>query len=182
MPTENELKFLLNLEVEPQFEGIAKPLHIWQGYPSAVRGMTVRVRRVWDGLNNTFMFTYKNNTGSRVIEIEQEIDERDYTDLWNQSLVRFEKIRYKYAAPYKGWEVDFFKDHGDHTYFAMAECEMPEGQKEPDKIPKLVKNNLLFAVPASDERFSSKLLADPRYAIKLLEEVKANERRSQAAK
>lgn len=172
MSTENELKWVLQLDAEPRFSEIAQPLHIWQGYPSAIRGMTVRIRRVLDGANNSYTFTYKNNTGTRVIEIEQEIDERDYTDLWNQSLVRFEKVRYKYAAPYKGWEVDFFKDHGDATYFAMAECEMPEGQKEPDKVPKLVKNNLLFAVPASDKRFSSKLLADQRYAMKLLKEIK----------
>ncbi len=171
MPTENEVKFVLKLDCESQFSGIARPLHIWQGYPTALRGMTVRVRRVQDVLNNCYMFTYKNNIGGRVIEIEQEIDERDYNDLWNQSLVRFEKIRYKFAAPYKGWEVDFFKDHGDQTYFAMAECEMPEGQKEPDKFPKLIRNNLLFSVPQNDERFSSKLLADPRHAKKLLLEV-----------
>ena len=171
MPTENELKYVLKLDVESQFAGIARPLHIWQGYPCAVRGMTVRVRKIFDGEHSTFVFTYKNNIGTRVIEIEQEIDERDYNDLWNQSLVRFEKVRYKYAAPYKGWEVDFFKDHGDKTYFAMAECEMPEGQKAPDKFPTLVKNNLVFAVPGTDERFSSKLLADPRYAKKILEEL-----------
>ena len=167
MPTENERKWVIALDSEKAFSEIARPLHIWQGYPSAVRGMTVRVRRVKDGEKETYVFTYKNNTGTRVIEIEQEIDKRDYDDLWNQSLVRMEKVRYKYAAPYKGWEVDFFKDHKDKTYFAMAECEMPEGQKEPDKMPKLVKNNLIFAVPANDERFSSKLLADPRYASKL---------------
>lgn len=171
MPTENERKYVLALDAEPQFSGIARPLYIWQGYPSAMRGMTVRVRRVLEGDRNTYVFTYKNNVGKRVIEIEQEIDERDYTDLWNQSLVRFEKIRYKYAAPYKGWEVDFFKDHDNKTYFAMAECEMPEYQKEPDKFPKLVKNNLLYEVAWNDERFSSKLLADPRHAKKLLEEV-----------
>ncbi len=172
MPTENELKYVIALDTEAKFAEIARPLHIWQGYPSAVRGMTVRVRRVKDGDKDVYVFTYKNNNGKRVIEIEQEIDQRDYTDLWDQSLVRMEKVRYKYAAPYKGWEVDFFKDHGDETYFAMAECEMPEGQKEPDKVPKLIRNNLLFAVPASDERFSSKLIADPRYAKKLLEEIK----------
>jgi CYTH domain-containing protein len=133
--------------------------------------MTVRVRRVFDGEKNNYVFTYKNNVKSRVIEIEQEIDERDYNDLWEQSLVRFEKVRYKYGSPYKGWEVDFFKDHDNKTYFAMAECEMPEYQKQPDKYPTLVKKNLLHEVAACDERFSSKLLADPRYAKKLLEEV-----------
>lgn len=171
MPTENELKYVLKLDSEAQFEAIAKPLHIWQGYPCALRGMTVRVRKIFDGSDTSFVFTYKNNTGIRVIEIEQEIDERDYNDLWGQSLVRFEKVRYKYATPYKGWEVDFFKDHDGKTYFAMAECEMPEGQTAPDKFPTLVKNNLVFAVPSLDERFSSKLLADPRYAKKLLEEI-----------
>jgi CYTH domain-containing protein len=171
MPTENELKYVIKIESESQFSGVARPLHIWQGYPCAVRGMTVRVRKIRDGVRSSYVFTYKNNVGSRVIEIEQDIDERDYNDLWGQSLVRFEKVRYKYAAPYKGWEVDFFKDHGDQTYFAMAECEMPEGQMTPDRVPLLVKENLVFAVPATDERFSSKLLADPRYAKKLLAEV-----------
>lgn len=173
MPTENELKFIIRkeCEAEEKFSWIPKPIHIWQGYPSAIRGMTVRVRKMIQDEKETYVFTYKNNVGNRVIEIEQDIDERDYRDLWNQSLIRFEKVRYKYPFPHKGWEVDFFKDHNGQTYFGMAECEMPEGQLEPEKIPKLIRNNLIYAVPAKDERFSSKLLADPRHAANLLKEL-----------
>jgi len=172
MPTENELKYVIATDTEKQFAAVARPLHIWQGYPTAVRGMTVRIRRVNDGNKDCYLFTYKNNVGSRVVEIETPIDLRDFNDLWNQCLVRMEKVRYKYGNPYKGWEVDFFKDHHNHTYFAMAECEMPEGQKQPNYIPTLVQQHLIYAVPAGDERFSSKMIADPRYAKKLLEEVR----------
>lgn len=80
---------------------------------------------------------------------------------------RLEKTRYKLPD---GWCVDFFLDHDDATYFAMAECEMPEGQLEPKWTPEIITKALIFAVPSTDQRFSSKLVSDVRYAKTLFKE------------
>lgn len=174
MPTENELKFVIALDTEKKFQSSAKPIRILQGYVLAVNGCSTRVRKCDDGRKTTYSFTFKKNCKSRVVEIEQEIDKRDFQDLWDASLIRLEKVRYKYAAPYYGWEVDFFKDANDLTYFAMAECEMPEGQKTPNLMPSVVQRALLYAVPSTDSRFGSKELADVRHAMKLLTEVQGD--------
>ena len=55
---------------------------------------------------------------------------------------------------------------------AVAEIEMPEGQLEPNSLPDIVKNNLIFKVPLNDSRFSNKLLASERYVVELLKEIK----------
>ena len=171
MPTENELKYVIALDTEKQFQSSAKPIRIWQGYALAVGGCAARVRKCDDGKKVSYSFTFKKNCNGRVVELEQEIDKRDFQDLWDSSLIRLEKVRYKYAAPYLGWEVDFFKDAHDQTYFAMAECEMPEGQKVPSLTPSVIQKALIFAVPQDDCRFGSKELADVRHAKKLLAEV-----------
>jgi CYTH domain-containing protein len=83
---------------------------------------------------------------------------------------KLEKIRY--FIPDKKdqvWEVDFFKDHRNKTYFCLAEFEMPEGQLTPDFLPSYIKDNLIYEVALTDCRFASKLLADVRYASDLYE-------------
>lgn len=120
-------------------------------------------RKKWE-----FYLTLKSNIKNRVVEIENEIDKRDFDDLWSVCLNKFEKVRY--FCPDKCgqiWEVDFFKDHNGKSYFCLAELEMPEGQKEPKHIPNFIKNNLLYTVPLTSCEFSSKLLACPKYAIEM---------------
>jgi len=101
-----------------------------------------------------------------VVEIEKKISERDFNDLWVQCLNRLEKTRYLVTADSSGdiWEVDFFRDYNNSIYFALAELEMPEGQLEPNFIPDFIQKNLIYEVDLTDSRFSSKLLADVRYA------------------
>lgn len=167
MPTENERKYVLRLDCEPVIRKVALGKQtIRQGYLIAARGTTVRVRSIDNG-KTSYWHTLKCNNGRRVIEIENKLDKRDFEDLWELSMNRLEKTRYKMPD---GWCIDFFLDHDDVVYFAMAECEMPEGQAEPKWIPDAIAKSLIFTVPAIDPRFSSKLVSDVRYAKNLFKE------------
>ncbi len=48
---------------------------------------------------------------------------------------------------------------------------MPEGQLAPGVIPDFIKDNLIYEVDLTDNRFSSKLLADVRYATNIYKEI-----------
>ncbi len=173
MPTENERKYVLRMDSEDEIATAASHVFtICQGYLIATRGITVRVRSLKSSKNGLqYYFTLKCTTNNRCIEIEEALDARDFNDLWDISLNKLEKTRYKMNGRHKGWVADFFKDHQDQTYFAMAECEMPEGQQRPDTFPEEIKSAVLFEVPLSDVRFTSKLLGDVRYAKRLLKEI-----------
>lgn len=170
MPTENELKYVLNLDTEEKFQNLAESkVLILQGYLFFSKGTSLRCRKV----KNKHYLTLKSTVNGRVVEIESQIDERDFNDLWTQCMNKLEKIRY--IVPDKQnqiWEIDFFKDHNGINYFALAEFEMPEGQLAPGFMPRFIRENLLFEVPLTDCRFASKLLADIRYASDLYKLVK----------
>jgi len=185
MPTENEKKYVLKSECEDEIKKIADAkLKIQQGYLVASKGISLRVRKShYTGQNPKFFLTFKSAANSRVIEIEKKIDERDFNDLWEQALNKLEKVRYLVNASgilesliegWRNWEIDFFKDFNDETYFALAEFEMPEGQKEPELIPDFIQRNLIYEVDLTDSRFSSKLLADVRYAKNILLKLGSN--------
>lgn len=171
MPTENEKKFVLKIDCEDNIKQASyDALKIQQGYLIASKGISLRVRKIWYSPPK-FYLTFKSSTNSRVIEIEKKIDERDFNDLWMQSLNRLEKIRYLVGHAEDLWEVDFFKTANDETYFALAEFEMPEGQLAPEVMPDFIKDNLIYEVDLTDNRFSSKLLADVRYATNIYKEI-----------
>lgn len=174
MPTENERKFLIKSDCELSVDELSSEQYkISQGYLIATRGITVRVRRsIKESTGNeSYCFTLKVNTAGRCVEIEKNIDQRDFNDLWNIALNKLEKIRYLIKHGKSTWELDFFKDYRNETYMAVAEIELPEDQVEPDSIPDVVKKNLLYKVPLTDNRFSNKLLGDARYAAELLNEI-----------
>lgn len=170
MPTENEVKFVLKLEKEDKFRKLAEnKAHIMQGYLFSSKGTSLRCRK----MKNKHYLTLKSTVNGRVVEIENQIDERDFNDLWTQCMNKLEKIRYfLHDAHNQIWEIDFFKDHTGANYFCLAELEMPEGQEKPRYVPVFIKENLLFDVPLTDCRFASKLLADIRYASDLYKLVK----------
>ncbi len=170
MPTENEKKYVLNLETEEKFQKLSESkVLILQGYLFSSKGTSLRLRK----MKAKHYLTLKSTVNGRVVEIENQIDERDFSDLWTQCMNKLEKIRY--IVPDKQgqvWEVDFFKDHNGINYFALAEFEMPEGQLGPLFMPRFIRENLLFEVPLTDCRFASKLLADIRYASDLYKLIK----------
>ncbi len=129
--------------------------------------MTVRIRRQRDRDNkDVHILTTKQRVDGKIIEVEKKISSSDYNELIKVSDGMVKKIRYVVG----GWEVDFFKD-GTETYFVMAEIELPDGVKEPKRLPRFISDHLLLAVPVNDCRFSSKKLSDVEYAKVLLDEV-----------
>lgn len=170
MPTENEKKYVLDLNTEEKFEKLAESKNpILQGYLFSSKGTSLRLRK----MKNKHYLTLKSTVNGRVVEIENQIDERDFNDLWTQCMNKLEKIRYIVSDKHgQQWEIDFFKDHNGVNYFALAEFEMPEGQLAPLFVPRFIKENLLFEVPLTDCRFASKLLADIRYASDIYKLIK----------
>lgn len=170
MPTECEKKYVLDLDTEDKFQKLScNKAKLLQGYLFSSKGTSLRCRK----MKNKHFLTLKSTVNGRVVEIENQIDERDFNDLWTQCMNKLEKVRYVCSDDKNQvWEVDFFKDHNSTNYFCLAELEMPEGQKEPEFIPKFIKNNLLFEVPLTDCRFASKLLADIRYATDIYKQLK----------
>ena len=197
MPTENERKYALDKDCEKKIALLnGKVERLNQGYLMLSKGQCVRVRskepliaaevhpieRLYRG---TFLyvsdpdgkvkreFYYKQKTNSRLIEIEQEIDERDFDDLWQGCLTKCVKERHTIDFGGIVWEIDFFKDSKGETYFALAEIEMPEGQSEPEFVPKPISDNLLHFVSESDDRFSSKKLTCEIHARSLYESIES---------
>ncbi len=170
MPIENERKYvILETEaVERRFAEIAQTvIPIRQRYLVTEKRMSARVRCSNYKEGPEYVFTFKKNINSEVIEIETEITEDDFNMMWPAATNGVEKTRYIY----EGWEVDFFK-HDDFNYLAVAEIELPPKKKQPSIIPQLVIENLIYVVPIEDKRFSNKKLGDIQYAVSLLDSLK----------
>lgn len=188
MPTENEIKIVIRQDCESFIANQAvRIFSVSQGYLLANRGTSLRLRKLQDGrviftplnqarfkqsqraLKHFMTFKCSTNGGAnRVVEIEKKIDQRDFNDLWPQCMNKLIKLRYILRDSHRQfWEIDFFKTHDNKNYFALAELEMPEGQVKPKYIPPFITKCLLHMVPLTDCRFSSKLLADVRYATEL---------------
>lgn len=179
MPTEKEKKFVLKTDTENYFAEIAdEKLFIRQGYLLSSKGITLRFRQSISSTKKkeNYFLTFKYTVNGRVIEIEKKIDERDFEDMWTQCLNKVVKIRYLVKDTKENiWEIDFFKDHNNETYFAMAEFEMPEDKDGPDFMPNFISENLVYEVSLTDSRFSSKLLGDVRYAIEIMNGLRSNQ-------
>lgn len=184
MPTENELKFVLNpahfhSDMRHRDLGYPRSL-IHQGYLYQKKKSNLRVRMSTGDSTpsnpDKFLMTYKRQISDRVVEINTPICERDFMDLWDLCEETLMKVR----VFVDGWDVDFFLDSLDRVYFVLAECEMPEGQDRPDTVPDLVANSLIYEVPRDDDRFSSRKLSNVPYSRALLRKVfnkgKKNER------
>lgn len=174
MPTENEVKYVLNIGCEHALnEYEFKKYSLNQGYLVFAKGMTLRLRSsqeiIEDFLDKKVKrkICYKQKVGSRVIELEKKINKRDFSDLWDICLNKVNKIRYELKFNGYLWEIDFFKNHFNETYFVVAEHEMPEGQKSPLEIPEFVLENTIHEVGPDEDQFSTKRLACVNHAKKL---------------
>ena len=177
MPIENERKFVLKDDAELEATlagkaGVTKSL-LRQAYLD-VSGM--RIRSVEQSGAMRHVFTYKRPVDGQVVEIETEISPVDFARLWSQRGETLQKARYSWGDGPLHWDVDFFKTDDGRTYFAQAEVEMPEQRNEPPPLPEDLADHLLAAVPAGDQRFSSKRLADQAHAEKLLADIKSKGR------
>ena len=183
MPTENERKFVLNVDSEDAILYSDIDLtgyRIEQAYLPAEKGaIRIRSSEQMGKLSDTTerFFTFKCKVPDRLVEIETPIDERDFNSLWEELERYLFKYRYVTYHNSQKWEIDFFV-HDDIVYFAMAECELPEGQTEPAEIPDFIKDNLLYEVPIDNKGFSSKDLCDQKYAGDLLKRLEDGRIRS----
>lgn len=129
--------------------------------------ISLRIRSIISNNVQKFYLTLKNKTFNRTIEIENEIEKRDFDDLWVLATKKLSKVRYKIKNRKEIWDIDYFKSK-KKTYFALAEVEMEEGKKSPSSIIPFVKKNLIFEVPRNDNRFSSESLSNIKYAKKII--------------
>ena len=173
MPIENERKFVLEddgtLETRlAQAPGVTRNL-LRQAYLD-VSGL--RIRAVEADGTKRHVFTYKRDVDGQVVEIETDISAADFDRLWSQRRETLQKLRYSWTDGRFHWDVDFFKTDEGRTYFAQAEVEMPEQDKEPPPLPPLLAGHVLAMAPAGDPRFASKRLADRAHAEKLLADIR----------
>ena len=173
MPIENERKFVLRDDgmLEQQLAhvpGVTKSF-LRQAYLD-VSGMRIRSLEA-DGTMR-HVFTYKREVAGQVVEIETDISVADFDRLWSQRRETLQKARYSWPDGPFHWDVDFFKTGEGRTYFAQAEVEMPEQDKVPPPLPPLLAGHLLATAPAGDQRFTSKRLADPAHAERLLADIR----------
>lgn len=176
MPIENERKYVLKLKsCEHTFRKAALYIReMEQFYLISGKNQSLRCRKTTTAKKVEHTLTFKQEVKGKVVEIETVINERDYSMLKTKSKSELKKIRYHIAE--KGgeeWEVDFFKSKSKN-YFVQAEVEMPEEQKEPKSIPKLIQDNLIYVVASGDKRFTSRRLCDSKHARKLLKLIKEN--------
>jgi len=187
MPTENELKFVLDLSFAQDLKDkkvqitelerlLAEPDPIKQAYLYGDTSLSVRIRGVYHAVEH-FSLTLKQKLNDRTVEVEAEIPERDFKDLWDTSTEHLIKDRHFLYVTRDGtdymWEIDLFRDENGRCYFVQAEHEMPEGQAEPLFIPDLIQRYLLHAVPRKyTGDFSSRKLSDVGYAEHMYDRLK----------
>ncbi|MBM3646685.1 MAG: hypothetical protein FJX11_02730 [Alphaproteobacteria bacterium] len=173
MPIENERKFVLNpdadLEARLARDRAVARSFLRQAYLD-VSGM--RIRSVEEAGATRHVFTYKRPIDGQVVEIETEISAADFERLWSQRRETLQKARYSWTDGAFHWDIDFFKTADGRIYFAQAEVEMPEDVQEPPPLPSSLAGHRLATVPAGDQRFSSKRLADQAHATKLLADIR----------
>jgi CYTH domain-containing protein len=174
MPIENERKFVL--EDDGTLEGrlAAKPGttrdYLRQAYLDA---SGLRIRSMERAGRTRHVFTYKRPVDDQMVEIETEIAPVDFDRLWKLRCETLQKTRYSWTEGRFHWDVDFFKSDDGHTYFALAEVEMPEGDSVPPPPPAELAPHVLLLARRNDPRFTSKRLADRGHAERLLADVRA---------
>ncbi len=171
MTTEHEFKYMVSLEFAKNFDHSTllkmskEHQHIKQGYLAFSKGMSTRIRCI-DGETQRWILTFKQKVGNRVIEIEKKLDNRDGQDLWAVCVGKLKKDRYIIEDKGIKWEIDLFKK-GHNLYFILVEVELPEGANRPKKVPKFLKDYVLYEVPLTDDRFSNKKLSEVEFATNL---------------
>lgn len=181
MPIEHELKFVLRLDDRLQYEArrLGELWEVEQGYLTKENGITIRLRKTLErDLGNIRYYfqtkckvakKFQSDTKSRIVEIGTEIDEHDFTMLWPTTEGRIHKLRYRIPIADEVWEVDFFKDEENSTYFVMAEVEIADdgSNRFRSEMPKFIEDSIVFSVPVGDSRFSNRKLGNIRYATEL---------------
>lgn len=174
MPTENEFKIVLKNTSDTLkiINAIAdNRIYIEQAYIKGNGAWQWRVRKSDSDITGiSYLSTIKLKKKNRLIELNQEIDKRDYDDIVNEASSVLYKYRYEiYDDHRQKWEVDIFQDPKNKSfYFTMAELEVPEGVVNIEYIPPFIQDHALFYVPQEqNNKYSSKKMVNVKYADKL---------------
>lgn len=160
MPTENERKYILS---DPEAVRALWDRSDWSEIRQGYLPGDARIRRRTPGGDS---FTYKIAVGGRLIEIEAALEARDFDDLWTLTNRRIHKLRRTITDRHSlHWDVDLLLDEAGRIYWAMAECEMPEGQDAPPEILPALAAHVRYLVPRERQaEFTNAKLADPAWA------------------
>ncbi len=176
MPTEHEYKYVISLDLLAQYPEeqlrvlCDRVVKIQQGYLAFAKGMSQRIRTAQEFGRDKWILTFKQKVAKRVVEIEKKLDDRDGNDLWEVALSKVKKDRHVFNHDGIAWELDLFK-FDNEVYFIMAEVELLEGAARPKMVLSLLRNFVVYEVPLTDDRFSSKRLADVNYAKQLYQQL-----------
>lgn len=181
IPTEHEFKYVISMDIlahhkETELRTMCHNLiHIKQGYLAFSKGMSSRVRCSTEWGKDKWFLTFKQKVTKRTIEIEKKLDERDGNDLWAVAVGKLKKDRLIFPHDGIKWELDLFK-FDNEIYFIMAEIELDENSHRPKHILPLLKPYVLYEVPLTDDRFSSKRLGDVNYSKQLYNQLVAGDK------
>lgn len=170
MPIENEKKFILR---DPEVIR-SIPSNLWVPIQQGYLPGDARIRRKHGGAVYREMgddiFTYKIATRHGLIEIETAISEEDFDRLWEIADRKISKTRLVYVAgPEDGhWDIDVFLDDTGVPYFAMAECEMDEGQDHPTWFPPEIETHIVYEVPRERVLEFTNTRLTPEYCASLI--------------
>jgi CYTH domain-containing protein len=173
MPIENERKFVLEDDGALERRLAARPgvtrSYLRQAYLDT---SGLRIRSIESNGRVRHVLTYKRTVDDQMVEIETEIAPIDFKRLWTLRHESLQKARYSWAEGRFRWDIDFFKTDDGHTYFALAEVEMPESETQPPPPPAVLAPHVLLLAPRSDPRFTSKRLSDRSHAERLMADVR----------
>lgn len=171
---ENELKYVLEHSVVDDLTGPHKFLA--QGYLGP--GGNARLRHTREGKTDLYEFVYKFRLpNGEMEEFEKTITKEEFNRCFPLSENRLIKQRHTFEDNGVKWDLDVFLDAERRVYFCMAECEMPSGQKKPQRLPSIIEDHLLYAVPReATKEYSSKTLSDIEVAKSLLRQIQITQK------
>lgn len=168
---ENEVKFVLHSPIA--LEERLRDLYSWHDIEQGYLHEDLRIRRIATqaDLGATFhhVFAFKRRlSNGRNFEVEPEITEEEFNNLWPMTTNRLLKRRFSVRTVVNlhemiRWDIDFPRwPSGRH--FAIAEAEMPAWMDEPPDVLSTIAPYIVYKVPRSDSRFSARRLSDEGHA------------------
>lgn len=163
MPVEKEFKFVMSLDIKE--EQLSNPILFKQYYLK--NGGRVRFEEE-NGVVKKITFNYKEFISPELgqVEIETPLSQEDAHLLKSVASSLLTKVRCEYVdANNNKWEIDFFKDQNNETYFVLMELEV-ESKSDFDLsiLPEYISSNILLEVSEDDNSFTSKKLENIEYA------------------
>lgn len=167
--SENELKFVIGGYVELEAELTSS--HGWDDITQGYLNPNARVRsRAYQDGRRSFYFTYKQRMpNGHNLELEAIMAESEFNEAWEYTVERLTKRRVSFDDGDVHWDIDFYR--WAEPYFVLAEVEMPAAMVNPESIPPILAERMIYAVPREDNRFTARLLADEVHVRAMAQEL-----------